>query len=62
MASTSVTPQVTPMTLITLKVSYEGSTRRFKLPLKDLGINVLETKVSYLPTSIGTICCIDRTI
>ncbi|KAK4463352.1 next to BRCA1 gene 1 protein [Cladorrhinum samala] len=45
MASTSVTPQVTPMTLITLKVSYEGSTRRFKLPLKDLGINVLETKL-----------------
>jgi hypothetical protein len=37
--------QVTPDTLITFKVSLDGSPRRFKLPLRDVGINVLEGKV-----------------
>ncbi|KAK3996770.1 next to BRCA1 gene 1 protein [Cladorrhinum sp. PSN332] len=45
MASASTTPAVTPMTLITIKVNYDGSTRRFKLPLKDVGISVLESKL-----------------
>ncbi|KAK4229637.1 next to BRCA1 gene 1 protein [Podospora fimiseda] len=44
MASTS-SSAVTPMTLITIKVNYDGSTRRFKLPLKDVGINSLENKL-----------------
>nr|URN46144.1 Nbr1 [Thermochaetoides thermophila] len=37
--------QVTPDTLITFKVSLDGSPRRFKLPLRDVGINVLEGKL-----------------
>ena len=36
----------TPETLITLKVNYDGNTRRFKLPLRDLGANTLDDKVS----------------
>jgi hypothetical protein len=37
----------TPETLITLKVNYDGNTRRFKLPLRELGANSLELKVCY---------------
>lgn len=32
-------------TLITIKINFDGATRRLKLPLKDLGINVFEDKV-----------------
>ncbi|KAK4191459.1 hypothetical protein QBC35DRAFT_448380 [Podospora australis] len=42
MASTS---HVGPDTLVTIKVNLQGSARRFKLPLRDVGINVLETKL-----------------
>lgn len=35
-------------TLVTLKVNFQGSTRRFKLPLRDLGATTLEDKVCYL--------------
>lgn len=37
----------TPDTLVTLKVNFQGSTRRFKLPLRDLGVNVFEDKVRH---------------
>jgi next to BRCA1 gene 1 protein len=43
MASTSA---ATPDTPITLKVNYDGITRRFKLPLRELGASTLEDKVS----------------
>ncbi|KAK6526301.1 hypothetical protein TWF694_004901 [Orbilia ellipsospora] len=36
---------VNPDTLITVKVSYNGAIRRFKLPLRDLGPSVLPTKL-----------------
>lgn len=39
-------PQVTPATLVTLKVSYHGSTRRFKLPLREMVPAFLENRVS----------------
>ncbi|KAF3760565.1 hypothetical protein M406DRAFT_282310 [Cryphonectria parasitica EP155] len=42
MASTS---PATPDTVVTLKVHFQGSTRRFKLPLRDLGVNVFEDKI-----------------
>ncbi|GAB1315092.1 hypothetical protein MFIFM68171_05302 [Madurella fahalii] len=42
MASTS---QVTPDTLVTIKVNVDGTARRFKLPLRDVGVNVLESKL-----------------
>jgi next-to-BRCA1 protein 1 len=32
-------------TLVTLKVNYDGNTRRFKLPLRELGASSLEPKV-----------------
>lgn len=35
----------TPDTLVTLKVNFQGSTRRFKLPLRDLGASSLEDKI-----------------
>jgi hypothetical protein len=44
MASTAPT---TPETMVTLKVNYEGSTRRFKLPLRDMGASTLEEKVCH---------------
>lgn len=31
--------------MVTLKVNVEGSNRRFKLPLRDLGANTLPDKV-----------------
>lgn len=37
----------TPDTLVTLKVNFQGSTRRFKLPLRDLGASSLEDKVRH---------------
>jgi hypothetical protein len=42
MASTSTTNQDT---LVTLKINIEGSNRRFKLPLRDLGASTLPDKV-----------------
>jgi hypothetical protein len=36
---------VSPDTPITIKVSVDGASRRFKLPLRDVGVNVLEPKV-----------------
>lgn len=38
--------QTTPDTPVTVKVNIDGIARRFKLPLRDVGINVLESKVS----------------
>ncbi|KAK6339611.1 hypothetical protein TWF718_009007 [Orbilia javanica] len=38
---------VNPDTLITVKVSYNGGIRRFKLPLRDLGPNVLPSKLRF---------------
>lgn len=37
----------TPDTLVTLKVNFQGTTRRFKLPLRDLGASSLEDKVRH---------------
>ena len=45
MASTS---QTTPDTPVTLKVNYDGTTRRTKLPLRDLGASSLEDKVRHI--------------
>lgn len=45
----------TPDTLITLKVSFDGNTRRFKLPLRDLGALTLEDKVSSIHWPIPSI-------
>lgn len=42
MASSS---QVASNTLVTFKVNLDGTPRRFKLPLSDVGINVLENRV-----------------
>ncbi|KAK1760577.1 next to BRCA1 gene 1 protein [Echria macrotheca] len=35
----------TPDTLVTIKINQDGTSRRLKLPLRDLGINVLEFKL-----------------
>ncbi|KAH8893302.1 hypothetical protein GQ53DRAFT_108767 [Thozetella sp. PMI_491] len=43
----SVAP-TTPDTLVTLKVNLDGTTRRFKLPLRDLGASTLEHKLRSL--------------
>jgi next-to-BRCA1 protein 1 len=45
MASTSATNQDT---LVTLKINIEGSNRRFKLPLRDLGASTLPDKLRFL--------------
>jgi len=39
-------------TLITLKIVIDGNNRRFKLALRDLGANVLPTKVRLYTISI----------
>ncbi|KAK7943745.1 ZZ type zinc finger domain-containing protein [Apiospora aurea] len=50
-----------PDALITLKVNYDGNTRRFKLPLRDLGANTLDDKVrAYLQVPAGTKTVIER--
>lgn len=41
---------VTPTTPITVKVIYNDNTRRFKVPLKELGARVLPQKVCSSPT------------
>ncbi|KAK8120753.1 hypothetical protein PG999_004873 [Apiospora kogelbergensis] len=51
----------TPDTLITLKVSFDGNTRRFKLPLRDLGALTLEDKVrAFLQVPVGIKTIIER--
>lgn len=50
MASSSSSSPVTLDTPITFKVNIRGTTRRFKLPLRDVGINVLEGKVCWYRT------------
>ncbi|KAF2840009.1 hypothetical protein M501DRAFT_931424 [Patellaria atrata CBS 101060] len=39
---------VGPETLITVKISIQGCNRKFKIPLKDLGANVLPDKLRHL--------------
>lgn len=46
-ASMASSTPATPDTLVTLKVNFQGSTRRFKLPLRDLGACSLEDKVRH---------------
>jgi next to BRCA1 gene 1 protein len=36
---------INPDMPITLKINYDGVTRKFKLPLRDLGASTLEDKV-----------------
>lgn len=43
---------VTPDTLITIKISVNDSLKKLKLPLKDLGANVLIDKVCLLSISL----------
>ena len=47
-APSSSANAVTPDTLITIKVSFNDSLKKLKLPLKDLGADVLPDKVSPL--------------
>ncbi|KAI0870329.1 hypothetical protein GGS24DRAFT_475569 [Hypoxylon argillaceum] len=59
MASSSAT--ATADTLISLKVNLNGSTRRFKLPLRDVGANVFEDKVrAFLQIPIDATAVIER--
>ncbi|KAK6332540.1 hypothetical protein TWF730_004201 [Orbilia blumenaviensis] len=52
---------VNPDTLITVKVSYNGGIRRFKLPLRDLGPAVLPTKLRVaLAISSDQQVCFER--
>ncbi|KAI0538816.1 hypothetical protein GGR58DRAFT_466878 [Xylaria digitata] len=56
MASSSVA--TTADTLINLKVNLDGTTRRFKLPLRDLGANVFEDKLRaflHIPADTATV-------
>ncbi|KAI2638989.1 hypothetical protein GGS26DRAFT_369387 [Hypomontagnella submonticulosa] len=58
MASSSA---ATPDTLITLKVNFDGATRRFKLPLRELTVASLEDKLrAFLQISVGTAATIER--
>ncbi|KAI0386676.1 hypothetical protein F5Y04DRAFT_69576 [Hypomontagnella monticulosa] len=58
MASSST---ATPDTLITLKVNFDGNTRRFKLPLRELTVASLEDKLrAFLQISAGTAATIER--
>lgn len=45
MPSTTAT---SPDTLVTLKINFNGNSRRLKLPLRDLGAATLEDKVGRL--------------
>jgi hypothetical protein len=49
----------TPDTMITVKVNIDGTVRRFKLPLRDVGVNTFESKVrfpllDYMATHLNT--------
>ncbi|KKK12186.1 hypothetical protein AOCH_005185 [Aspergillus ochraceoroseus] len=48
MSSTTTTNQVGPSTLITVKVLFNDHTRRFKIPLKDLGARTLPQNLRQL--------------
>lgn len=50
MAATNNVP-VTLDTPIVVKVLFRGQTKKFKLPLKDLGAHVLPDKVRSVPTA-----------
>ena len=52
--ATTVPPSlhVGPDTLITVKIHHNDNTRRFKIPLRDLGARVLPQKVCLHPSSI----------
>ncbi|KAJ8130314.1 hypothetical protein O1611_g3318 [Lasiodiplodia mahajangana] len=59
MASSSAT--ATADTLISLKVNLDGTTRRFKLPLRDLGANIFEDKLrGFLQIPNDTTAVIER--
>ncbi|KAI1418627.1 hypothetical protein F5Y13DRAFT_149576 [Hypoxylon sp. FL1857] len=58
MASSST---ATPDTLITLKVNFDGVTRRFKLPLRELVVSTLEDKLrAFLQIPVGTTAAFER--
>ncbi|KAI1270075.1 hypothetical protein F5Y18DRAFT_2859 [Xylariaceae sp. FL1019] len=60
MASSSVNP-TTADTLISLKVNLDGVTRRFKLPLRDLGAQVFEDKLrAFLQIPVDTATEVQR--
>jgi next-to-BRCA1 protein 1 len=44
----SAPSSISPETLITVKATYDGDTRRFKLALKEVGPSVFQAKVSLL--------------
>lgn len=48
MSAPAMTGLTGPDTWVTMKVFHEGQTRRFKLRLRDLGANSLESKVCLL--------------
>ncbi|KAI0402551.1 hypothetical protein F4802DRAFT_608645 [Xylaria palmicola] len=57
----SSSPPATADTPISLKVNLDGVTRRFKLPLRDLGVSFFEDKLrAYLQIPIGTATVIER--
>jgi next-to-BRCA1 protein 1 len=45
MSTAMATPSTNPDTLVTLKINIEGTNKRFKLPLRDLGASTLPAKV-----------------
>lgn len=51
----ATTVPVTMDTLITIKISIQGSNRKFKIPMRDLGAGVLPGKVSELVTLAGLV-------
>ncbi|OTB06986.1 hypothetical protein M426DRAFT_9066 [Hypoxylon sp. CI-4A] len=58
MASSST---ATPDTLITLKVNFDGVTRRFKLPLRELVVSTLEDKLrAFLHMPVGKVATFER--
>lgn len=61
--STPTTTPVGPGTLITVKVTYDDHTRRFKIPLRDLGARTLPQNVGSVPTlaPTGAIDALHRT-
>ncbi|RKU44424.1 hypothetical protein DL546_006856 [Coniochaeta pulveracea] len=62
MSAPALAPTVTgPNTWVTLKVLYENQSRRFKLQLRDLGPNTLETKIQdNLKIPAGTKWTLER--
>lgn len=54
-------PAANPDTPITIKVNYDGVTQKFKLPLRDLGISSLESKLcSFLKVPYGSLVTFER--